>query len=55
MKAKIDALQYNQTWDLVTLPKGEHTIGCKWVFSVKYLTDGSVDQYKAHLIVKGFT
>ncbi|GFZ18373.1 hypothetical protein Acr_27g0001120 [Actinidia rufa] len=45
----------HQTWDLVTLPKGERIVGCKWVFSVKYLDDGSVDRYKAHLVTKGFT
>ena len=37
------------------MPKGEHTVGCKWVFSVKYLADGLVDRYKACLVAKGFT
>ncbi|GFZ18475.1 hypothetical protein Acr_27g0002140 [Actinidia rufa] len=55
MKAEMEALQHNRTWDLVTLPKGECTIGYKWVFSVKYLVDGSVDRYKVRLFAKGFT
>ena len=55
MKVEMDTLQYNQTWDLVLLPKGEWTIGCKWVFSVKYLADGLKDRYKARLVAKGFT
>lgn len=49
------ALQQNGTWDLVPLPTGEKTVGCKWVFNVKYLADGTIDRYKARLVAKGFT
>ena len=43
------------TWDLVALPIVERTVGCKWVFKVKYLADSLVDRYKARLVAKDFT
>ena len=45
----------NHTWELVDLPKGNKAIGCKWIFKKKLRTDGSVDRYKARLVIKGFT
>ena len=49
------ALEKNGTWELVDLPRGKTTVGCKWVFTVKYKSDGSLKRYKARLVAKGFT
>ncbi|PNX88735.1 pentatricopeptide repeat-containing protein mitochondrial-like [Trifolium pratense] len=40
---------------LIPLFEGKKTVGCKWVFSIKYKADGSIDRYKARLVAKGFT
>lgn len=37
------------------MPKGKKTIGCKWVFALKYKADGSLERYKARLVAKGYT
>ena len=48
------ALAENETWDLVDAPKGVKPIGCRWVYKVKYNTDGSLNRYKAQLVAKGY-
>ena len=52
---EIRALEKNGTWEVMTLPRGKKPVGCKWVFTVKYKADGTVEQYKARLVAKGFT
>ena len=39
----------------MTLPDDKKTMRCKWVFTVKYNLDGSIERYKAQLVAKGFT
>ena len=51
----MEALQKNDTWELVPLPKGKKAIGCRWVYTVKLKADGSIDKYKAKLVAKGYT
>ncbi|KAH9726800.1 hypothetical protein KPL70_008430 [Citrus sinensis] len=55
MNEEMEALQKNATWELVSLPKGRKTIGCRWVFTIKLRADGSIDRYKARLVAKGYT
>ena len=43
-----------KTWEVVDLPKGKKTVGCKWVLTIKYNADGTLERYKARLMEKGF-
>ncbi|RVX05233.1 Retrovirus-related Pol polyprotein from transposon TNT 1-94 [Vitis vinifera] len=52
---EIRALEKNGTWEVMNLPRGKKPVGCKWVFTVKYKADGTVERYKARLVAKGFT
>jgi transposase InsO family protein len=40
---------------LITLPPNKKTVGCKWVYTVKFHPDGSVERLKARLVAKGYT
>ena len=52
---EMQALEKNGTWEIIELPRDKRTVGCKWVFTVKYQADGSIDRYKARLVAKRFT
>ncbi|RVX06285.1 Retrovirus-related Pol polyprotein from transposon RE2 [Vitis vinifera] len=55
MVDEMAALHSNGTWDLVVLPSGKSTVGCRWVYTVKVGPDGQVDRLKARLVTKGYT
>ncbi|KAG8491089.1 hypothetical protein CXB51_014255 [Gossypium anomalum] len=52
-QAKYDTLIRNRTWELVSIPPGKKTIGCKWLFKVKRNLNGTVASRKGCLVVKG--
>ncbi|KAL2237905.1 UNVERIFIED_CONTAM: Retrovirus-related Pol polyprotein from transposon RE1 [Sesamum indicum] len=54
MKTELDALEKNNTLDIVKLPNNKRTIGCKWVYKLKLNSDGTIDRYKARLVAKGY-
>jgi len=55
IQSEISALKSNQTWETFLLPKNKTSIGCKWVFKIKYNANGTVERYKARLVAKGYT
>ena len=55
MQEEMSSMDKNNVWELVDLSPGRKTIGNKWVLKVKRKEDGSIDKYKARLLVKGYT
>ena len=54
MGAEFDALQLNGTWSLVPARPRVKILPNKWVFKIKWRPDGSINRYKARLVVNGF-
>ena len=53
MQSEIRALEDNGTWSLVDLPVGKKALSNRWVYKIKYRSDGSVERLKARLVVFG--
>ncbi|XP_072076868.1 uncharacterized protein [Arachis hypogaea] len=55
MIEEMSALHSTGTWDLVPLPPGKSTVGCRWIYTIKVGSDGTIDRLKARLVAKGYT
>ena len=51
----MSALEKNKTWEIVERSKGKNIVDCKWIFTLKYMADGSLERHKARLIAKWYT
>ncbi|GJZ86982.1 zinc finger, CCHC-type containing protein [Tanacetum coccineum] len=51
---EIGSIIENNTWVLSDLPPGCKPLGCKWIFKRKMKVDGTIDKFKARLVIQGF-
>lgn len=51
---EIKTLEANKTWTLCTLLIRNKAIDYKWVYMIKYKTDGSIERYKICLVAKRY-
>ncbi|GJW81726.1 retrovirus-related pol polyprotein from transposon TNT 1-94 [Tanacetum coccineum] len=54
IKNEIESILQNHTWELVDLPPSCKPLGYKWIFKKKMKADGTIDKYKARLVINGF-
>jgi hypothetical protein len=54
MKAEMDAVDKNRTWELTDLPRCHRAITLKWVFKLKRDEVSTIIKHKAHLVARGF-
>ncbi|KAL0404370.1 UNVERIFIED_CONTAM: Retrovirus-related Pol polyprotein from transposon RE2 [Sesamum radiatum] len=55
MAKELEALEQNHTCTLDSLPSSKKAIDSKWVYKIKYNSDGSIERYKSCLVAKGYT
>ena len=54
MNEEIDAIEKNETLDLVDIPTNKTSIGVKWVYKTKLNEKGELEKHKARLGAKGY-
>jgi hypothetical protein len=54
IKAEMDAVEKNRTWELTDLPRGHRATTLKWVFKLKSDEVGAIIKHKARLVAQGF-
>jgi hypothetical protein len=55
MEDEYGALLSNNAWELVQQPPNCNIVTEKWIFRHKFNVDGSLERYKAHWVLRGFT
>ena len=53
MDKEIRSIEKNDTWELISLPKGHKAIGVKQVYKTKKNAKKEIERYKARLVSKG--
>ncbi|KAH9134879.1 hypothetical protein AeRB84_019465 [Aphanomyces euteiches] len=54
IEMELASIKSNGTWKYVKPPQDRKTLKTTWVFRVKEKCDGSIERFKARLVVKGF-
>lgn len=55
MIEEMEALQKNDTWELLDFLDENKIVGYKWVLTVKHKASGFVERFKVRLVVNGYT
>ena len=53
MTEEIDSIMRNDVWEVVPRPKGKSIVTSRWIYKVKYATDGSIEKHRARFVARG--
>lgn len=55
MDEEIDAIEINNTWELVNVPEGRNTLCVESIYKTKVNAEGEIEKYKERLVVHRFS
>lgn len=53
MGNEVVALERQHTWDLEQLPPGKKALDSRWIHTIKYRADGTIERHQSRLVVCG--
>jgi hypothetical protein len=54
MMEEYHSIMKNDVWDIVLKPEGKSIVTSKWIYKIKYIADGSIENHKARFVSRGF-
>ena len=55
MIEKYQSIMKNDVWDVAPRPEGKSIVTSKWIYKIKRAVDGSIENYKAIFVARGFS
>ena len=55
MDEEMDSLRKKGSWEIIELQAGKKRVSCRWVYTVKYKEDRTIERFKARLVAKCHT
>ncbi|RVX12602.1 hypothetical protein CK203_011625 [Vitis vinifera] len=46
MNEELQASEKNKSWEVIDLPERKKTMGCGWIYNIKYKADGTIERLK---------
>ena len=54
MVEEYSSIMTNNVWEVVPRPQNRSVVGSRWIYKIKYATDGSIEKFKARFVAKGY-
>jgi hypothetical protein len=45
----------NDVWDIVPRPEGKLVVSSRWLYKIKHVVDGSINNFKERFVVRVFS
>lgn len=55
MVKEYQSILQNDVRDIVPRPKDKLVVSSKWLYKIKYASDGSIEKHKARFVARGFS